>query len=259
MPRLQSDLVRVGRRRDALQLRHLHHVVGVVGAGAIDRRRPQHGREQLGLGHRLALELALGRARGGLLQRALRRRPVVENVHHAGIGGLARQRGRVEQLVIDHHSRARAFGGLIGHQLVARHFLFAPLENADWTRPGETLAVNLYMTAWALSAPCNRKFKLEKVQAASARRRSGALFLGESKLVGALGFRLPGERGIVLDRQRPADQVALDLVAGFVFEERELLLRSRRLRPAPAARGRAPVRSPRERWSRTGCCARDWR
>ena len=129
MPRLQPDLMRVRRRRDVLQLRHLHHVIGVVGAGAIDRRWPQHRRKQLGAPERPALQPALAGRRRGLLQHVLCRGPLIEDRQHAGIARLARECGGVEQLVADRDPGARAFVRLIGDEHVAGHGRQSPRAN----------------------------------------------------------------------------------------------------------------------------------
>jgi len=123
--------VRLGRA--AACARHFGGMVGVVRPGAIDRRRPQDRRQQLGDGERLA-----GNGRGGrLVEALLRRRPVLQDAQHALVGGMARQLGGIANPLADHHPGARTLGARIGYKLVACHdrFLSVAGDNKPIWRP----------------------------------------------------------------------------------------------------------------------------
>ena len=128
MPGLEPLFMRIGRRRLAFLGRHRRGVVGVIGAGAIDRRRKPHRRQQFRLVQRLALGPAFRGAGGGLFQHALGRLPVVENADDGGIGRLAGELRGVEHLFADDEAGARAVARFISRELVAG--VFAALDRS---------------------------------------------------------------------------------------------------------------------------------
>ena len=121
VPGLQALLVRIGRLRHAHFARHGGGVIGVVGAGAEDRRRLER-RHELGLGERQPIGAAFGGAGRGLFEGAVGGLPVGEDAGDGRIGRLAGELGSVEHVVADHEARARTFARPICRELVSRSF-----------------------------------------------------------------------------------------------------------------------------------------
>ena len=126
MPGLETLAVRIWLHGPVHAAGHLGGVVGIVGAGAVDRRGPAHRRQQLAARKRQGLDAAFPRLRGGLVQDALRRSPILEDAEHGRIGALARELGGVEHLVVDHEAGAGAVSALVGREPVAGHLVLLP-------------------------------------------------------------------------------------------------------------------------------------
>ena len=126
MPGLQPERMRIGLRRPAVARVHLGGVVGVVRAGAIDRRRPQHRRKQLRAAERRPSTLLLPALAAAAFSAPCAALPVVEDAEHGRVGRLAGELGGVEDLVVDDKAGAGSVGGLIGRELVAGHGRLLP-------------------------------------------------------------------------------------------------------------------------------------
>jgi hypothetical protein len=116
----------IGLERAVHAAGHFGGMVGIVGAGAVDRGRPADRRQQLGVRERQRFDAAFSRRRRSLLEDAFRRAPVIENPEHGRIGRLARELGSIEHLVVSDQAGASAIGGLIGCKLVAGHVGLLP-------------------------------------------------------------------------------------------------------------------------------------
>jgi hypothetical protein len=126
MPRLEALAMRVRLRRPVHAASHFSGVVGIIGAGAVNRRRPAHRRQQLGASKRQRFDAAFSGGGRRFAQDDLRRLPVLEDAEHGRIGALAREPGGIEHLVVDDQAGARAIGGLVGRELVAGHVRLLP-------------------------------------------------------------------------------------------------------------------------------------
>ena len=92
--------------------RHFGGVIGVIGAGAIDRRRPAHRRQQLGAPSGWPLARLLPALRGRLAAAtpcAARQSSRMPSTRR--IGRLAGELRGIEHLVVDDEAGARALGG----------------------------------------------------------------------------------------------------------------------------------------------------
>ncbi len=125
MPRLQAQGFWIGFFGPVGALRHLRGMVTVIGARAIDRRRPQHRRTQPRLHQRHGLGLRSAFCQR-LAQSFIRLVPIFQDAEHAGVRRLAAQFGGVEHSFFHHDAGARALHGLVRRQLVSGHFSSLP-------------------------------------------------------------------------------------------------------------------------------------
>ena len=127
--------MRIGGRRPVVARRHFVGVVGIVRAGAIDRRGKAHRGEQFSPRERAALGLSaafsgtFADASGSHAQCTVRGAPVGEDAEDGRISGLAGQRHGIEHLVVDDEPGARPIAGLIGREFVAGGFCHRPLRS----------------------------------------------------------------------------------------------------------------------------------
>src|SRR5262249_46933179 len=107
-----------------LRPRHLGHVVGVIGARAVDVARVEDRSQELHVLDRYAFHptpagleplRGLGEETPGLA-------PVLEHTEHARVSGDARDLRRVVHRVPDQHTRAWRGTGLIAQELVGHRF-----------------------------------------------------------------------------------------------------------------------------------------
>src|SRR6266852_3585207 len=135
VPGLLAQILHRRPRFLALRARHLGHVIGVVGARAIDVAGIEHGREQLRAleGHAFRPAFSRGDALRSGGEGAVCPAPVLERAENRGPRRLAGEAGRVVDLLADENPRTRLAAGLIAQQLVA-HGSFSLYAKARFTR-----------------------------------------------------------------------------------------------------------------------------
>src|SRR6266853_648434 len=126
MPGLLAQVLHCRSRLLALRARHLGHVIGVVGARAIDVAGMEHRCEQLRAPERHAFRLALSGGdalcRGG--EDAMRLAPVLQRAEDRRPRRLPGEACRVVDLLADENPRARLAAGLKTQQSIAHSSSF---------------------------------------------------------------------------------------------------------------------------------------